>query len=138
MQYFLIALKFVVEFHFGNICLLLTSNMENNMRFIVNSASAFALVFGISACEPTEPATEEDPVTCTPYSIVNERINGLGMDLCSDGSVVNWDGLHVGVVEAVEGSTVTINWSGGPVLGSETFEAHSTACRQGGLLKDCS
>ena len=108
------------------------------MRFIINSTSALAVVFGLSACEPIEPAVEEDSVTCTPYSLVNERVNGLGMDLCSDGTVVNWDGLQVGVVEAVEGSTITINWSGGPILGSETFEGHPTACRQDGTLRDCS
>ena len=107
------------------------------MRFLVNFTSAIALALGLSACEPTEPAVEGDPATCTPYSLVNERVNGLGMDLCTDDSVVNWDGMHVGVVESVEGSTITINWSGGLILGSETFKGQAIACRQDGTLKDC-
>jgi hypothetical protein len=108
------------------------------MRFLVNSTFAITLALGISACEPIEPAVEEDPVTCTPYGLVNDRVNGLGMDLCSDGSVVNWDGLLVGHVIAVEGDSVTIKWSLGSNAGAtETFIGRASTCRQDGTLKDC-
>lgn len=59
------------------------------------------------------------------------------MDLCSDGTVVNWDGMHIGQVEAAEGGTATINWSGGPFLGTEIVVAKSLACRGDGALADC-
>ncbi|MGE4610990.1 MAG: hypothetical protein AAED33_06300 [Paracoccaceae bacterium] len=67
-----------------------------------------------------------------------DRVDGLGMDLYSDGTVVNWNGLLVGMITATEGDSVTIKWTKGATSGTtETFVGHPSTCRQDGTLKDC-
>lgn len=50
-------------------------------------------------------------VVCYPHSLTDNRMTDVGFDLCTDGKVFNWDGLHRGYVVAQDGNTVTIQWN---------------------------
>lgn len=106
----------------------------------------------LAACQHTDPTpADRKPAAetrddCTPHGLENERlraagIDGLGMDICDDGRVVNWDGNDAGQVMARDGNRITVLWrpghGGAGYTGTDTVIATPVECRMSGTPADC-
>lgn len=78
--------------------------------------------------------------TCSPFNISNDRLAGIGIDLCTDGNVYNWNGVLAGSYSSAGSDMVSITWTGGGIAGgppTETYTSTALLCRASGTLADC-
>ena len=111
-------------------------------KFVV----VLAVVTLISGCNSGDLGTERQVSAvqrvdslCSPYSFSNERIKDLGLDICTDGRVFDWDGNYRGRVVSRNKIRLTVRWLNVEPTESEfeTFTVQRRSCRASGLRKDC-
>ena len=121
------------------------NNPTRSIAFLVSAALLSACQTDVAATGPADVPGDEVE-NCTPYQLSNDRLTSagrpwMGMDLCRDGNVVNWDGNRVGRIVATDGNLVTIDWrpgaGGDGFSGTDTVEATQASCRSAGELRDC-